>query len=603
LFAQSDLSFVVIFFALFRLGYKVLTISIRLGAPACLVLLERADCATVLHGGTRHITTTLAEVSVARSDLTLKPMLPRSAFDDPSATPQPPFERPIADLEAEHTRVTLMMHSSGSTGLPKPLLLSHRSLLNTLVSGTGLKAFNALPWYHLHGLITSVQAMWMRRTAHLFNPNLPLTANNLIAALETIQPEICHCVPYGLKLIAEQERGVELLRKCKAVTSAGAPTPDELGDRMIRAGVKLGVLLGLTEVGHVGDSVLRQPGDDDWDYIRFYPHVLQHMVFKPIAPGSEICESVYLPSHPALMVTNTGDPVPGAYGSGDLFTAHPSIPGAWKFVARNDDRITLLSGEKILPLVMEGCVRESPLARDALMVGNDRLVPGMLIFRAKSADFLSDEEYLEAVWPDVERANRVADEFARLTRDMLLPIPSEVDYPATDKKNIIRAQCYRVFADRIEGLYDRRGRVASDLKAEKLALSRPELEKFILKSTKDHAGISMPDTRTDFFIAGIDSLRAAQIRRLLLQSLDLGGHDLPTNVVYDAGSVEKLAAKLYELRMETTANGGDIHAGHTLTKQIAQVEEMVEEYGQFDDWTAGSKPLPEKDTVVSRSEY
>jgi hypothetical protein len=38
---------------------------------------------------------------------------------------------------------------------------------------------------------------------------------------------------------------VELLKKCKAVTSAGAPTPDELGDRMIKEGVKLGVLFGL----------------------------------------------------------------------------------------------------------------------------------------------------------------------------------------------------------------------------------------------------------------------------------------------------------------------------------------------------------------------
>lgn len=147
LYAQSDLSFIVTFFALFRLGYKVLAMSIRLGPPACLALLDRAECSTVLCGDTPRIQSVTASIGKVRPDIVFQPMLQRDRFDQPDDLPQPPFERVIADREAEHTQVALIAHSSGSTGLPKPLFLSHRGLLHTRLSGTGLKAFNALPWW------------------------------------------------------------------------------------------------------------------------------------------------------------------------------------------------------------------------------------------------------------------------------------------------------------------------------------------------------------------------------------------------------------------------------------------------------------------------
>lgn len=119
--------------------------SVRLGPPACLHLLEKAECITILHSSTPRIESTLAGVAVERPDVRLLPMLERAKFDRPDAPVQPPFKRPIPDVQAEHTHVAFLAHSSGSTGLPKLLMLSHRGLLATVLSGTGLKAFNALP--------------------------------------------------------------------------------------------------------------------------------------------------------------------------------------------------------------------------------------------------------------------------------------------------------------------------------------------------------------------------------------------------------------------------------------------------------------------------
>ncbi|KAI1372870.1 acetyl-CoA synthetase-like protein [Hypoxylon crocopeplum] len=590
LFAPSDLSFVVTFFALFRLGCKVLTMSIRLNQPACLHLLERANCDAILYGTTYRINATMAEIKAARSDLKLIQMPDRKDFDKPEA-PAEPFHRSIPDKESEHVQMTLMMHSSGSTGLPKPLLLSHRSLLASIVSGTGLKAFNALPWYHLHGLMTSIQAMWMRRPAHLFNAHLPLTADHLISALESIQPEICHTVPYALKLMAERQEGVDVLKRCKFVTSAGARTPDELGNRVVKAGVKLGVILGLTEVGHVGDSIYREPGDDSWDYIRPYANLRQHMFFNKLDEG--VYESVYLKSHPALMISNSNDP-PGSFHSGDLFSPHPTIDWAWKYIARSDDRITLLSGEKILPLNMEGTIRESPLVRDALMVGNDRLVPGLLVFRSTAAAGLSGDEFIEAIKPYLDKANMIADEFARLTPDMIAPLAADVEYPATDKNNIIRRAAYARFEDVIESLYNNDKDAVNGHEGKNLQLDVEQLEQFILRLIREQAGIEVPDVEADLFAAGIDSLRAAQVRRLLQRDLDTGRHSLRTNVVYDAGSVAQLAQLLFAMR--TGERLESVHPNHE--GEIVKMEKIIADHSSYQPWTPGELPKPDRDVVI-----
>ncbi|KAI1743683.1 acetyl-CoA synthetase-like protein [Xylaria scruposa] len=585
LFAPSDLSYVVSLFALSRLGCKVLTVSIRLSEPACLNLMERTECDTLIIGSTVRITATTDGLKKARSDLHFIPMPTRAEFDKPNSPPEPVM-RPISDREAEHAQLALFGHSSGSTGLPKPLSLSHRSVLNNIYFGTGCKAFNALPWYHLHGLFTSFQAMYMRKTAHLYNADLPLTAEHLVAALKEIQPEICHTVPYVLKLMAERQDGIEVLKRCKFVTAAGARTPDELGDRVVQQGVNLGVILGLTEVGHMGDSIYREPGDDSWVYIRPYASLRPHMLFKKVGEG--VYEAVYLKSHPALMssTSNSNDP-PGSFHSKDLFVPHPTIENAWKYIARDDDRITLLNGEKILPLGMEGAVRESPLIRDGLMVGNDRLVPGLLLFRSAAATSLSDNEVIDAVWPLIEAANEVMDEYARITRDMIVQLAADIEYPATDKNNIIRAASYRVFEDVIEKLYNNDSQTNGVAKKQ---LGLEDLKSYIFRVVGEHAGIEVPDYDSDFFAAGVDSLRAAQLRRLLQQELDLGGHSLPTNAIYDAGNVAKLAGALYSMR-----TGEKLQNGHSVEKsEIAKMEDLISEYSNF----PVHKLKPKSDVVV-----
>lgn len=229
------------FFALSRIGQTVLALSLRIAPVAVINLLKQTGCQAIAHGDTSQIQSTIQKVQ-AGFPIRTYDIPQRGDYDQPSRTNER-FVRHF-DREKENGEIALIMHSSGSTGLPKAVMLSHGALLTHPTQGSGLHNFNVLPWYHLYGVSTSLQAMWMRRTAHLYNAALPITSDALIEVLETIKPEAVHTVPYVLGLMAEKPRGVELLRCCHIVTGAGARTPDELGDRLVQEGVNLGVVFG-----------------------------------------------------------------------------------------------------------------------------------------------------------------------------------------------------------------------------------------------------------------------------------------------------------------------------------------------------------------------
>lgn len=105
--------------------------------------------------------------------------------------------------------------------------------------GNGYRAFVTLPLYHNHGLSTFFRAVCTSTPVALFNADLPLTASNLIQALEAVRPGSFHGVPYALKLLAEDPHGIELLAQCKLVMFGGSSCPDEIGDKLVAGGVFL----------------------------------------------------------------------------------------------------------------------------------------------------------------------------------------------------------------------------------------------------------------------------------------------------------------------------------------------------------------------------
>lgn len=84
-------------------------------------------------------------------------------------------------------------------------------------------------------------------------------------------------------------------------------------------------------------------------------------------------------------------------------------------------------------------MREDELVREAAVIGVDQPILGLLIFRAKRADYMSDEAYINAIWPSVADVSSRAEAFSQITREIISLLPSNVEYPQTDKGSIIRA--------------------------------------------------------------------------------------------------------------------------------------------------------------------
>ena len=571
-------------FALGRLGYTIFILSPRLPVNAIVNLLNDVNATIFFHGEQHYDTAAKTSVQLP---LKLLPIPARSQYDLPSPTNSKAFRRTGVDPTQETKRKLIMMHSSGSTGLPKPINFTNARLLTTFRTAQYLTAFQSVPLYHAYGFVSFVQAIYTRKAIYLFNGHIPQTQETIVRAIRGIEdpgPEVVWTVPYVLKLLAEKPDGIEVLKKCKIVSCSGSRCPDELGDLLVKNGIHFGSAFGATEVALILTSLNRPKDDKAWDYLRPPPHIAPYILMRPV--DGEICECIVLDGHKGKLKTNSDDP-PNSWHTSDLFIAHPSIPNAWKFVGRMDDRVTLTNGEKVLPLPIEGRIRQDPLVREAVVFGVDKPVPGLLLFRAKAAEGLSDEQFAERVWPVIEDVNSRSEGFAQIGRDMIAVIAEDVQCPSTDKSSIKRAAVYREFKDVIESVYAR----LEDGMEGTLQLSAEGLEDWIIKAFGDF-GIQLDNSETDFFSAGVDSLKAIQMRGLIIKNLDLGGNvsECGSMIVYDCGNAVRLAKKLFAIRV------GEVP--RTESDEIDQMEGLIEEYSKFEVRAGGSKP-PESHVVVS----
>lgn len=284
----------------------------------------------------------------------------------------------------------------------------------------------------------------------------------------------------------------------------------------------------------------RPSGDTAWNYVRESPKLSPYLRWVPRGP--KLFECTVLPGWPAKVASNQPD---GSYSTKDLFEPHPTIEKAWKYIARLDDTIALVNGEKFNPVMMEGKIRSHRAVTETVIFGSGRPYLGALVVPSAAVAGMSQSEIVEQIWPVIEEANNTAEAYARLSRDMIVVLPHNCEFPRTDKGSVIRQAFYKRFAAEIDEAYDQAATAGGDLKA----LSHTELEVFIRETlTKSLPEAKDIDTSTDFFSLGLDSLQSIQIRNEILKTVDIGASKLGQNVVFDYPSIATLSAHLLSLR-------------------------------------------------------
>ncbi|KAF9889248.1 hypothetical protein FE257_007561 [Aspergillus nanangensis] len=577
----SDLNYLVMLLALAKLGHTGLLLSTRISVEAYLSLLERTNSNNILiHGAFKD---TAEEIRKGRSELRIHEIPGQQIYDFPISmdTDIDTHVTPWLDPAEETNYIAWIIHSSGSTGLPKPIFHTQFAALKNYAQNMNMSGFITLPLYHNHGISVFFRTVYSCKRLYLYNADLPLTRQYLLDIMRSHELEIFYGVPYSLKLLAETDEGITELAKLKAVMFGGSSCPDSLGDLLVSRGVHLISHYGSTETGQLMTS-LRPREDKDWDYVRPTESVKPFLRFEERFPG--VFEIICLDGWPSKVMTNRPD---GSYAMKDLFTKHPTLE-AYKYYARLDDTIVLVNGEKVIPLDLEGRVRQLGVVSEAIAFGSGKASIGLVVVRGPQTSAISDDELVDVIWPSVEGANEALPAFGKLSRNMVLVLPEDTVYPRTDKGTVIKQAFYREFNDLIEKAYE-----VDDVMTGTLVLSEEQLRIFIKEQLLQLLSLKEASRLTedvDFFSLGMDSLQATQLRSVILKTIDTNGQKLGLNVAFEHPTIKSLAHFLDAL------HSGAVNGVESVEDQMAR---LISKYSQFPQHKPSSNGLTGRYIVVT----
>ncbi|KAN0064976.1 hypothetical protein ACQY0O_002034 [Thecaphora frezii] len=283
----------------------------------------------------------------------------------------------------------------------------------------------------------------------------------------------------------------------------------------------------------------------------------------------------------------------------------------WRYAARSDDTLVLVSGKKTTAPLIETKLRSSDLVAEAIAFGANRAIIGALVFLAtpeKDEDLTLEARraILTQLRPVVDSYNRVAPPHAQLAIEMvhLLPSSALAGIPRASKGSLQRGQAYQQYEPLIARTYNdfEEGRsISADASGRpgsgygKRALTGDELVGWLIATIeKLREGAGEDDGRTakaklirhntDLFVAGIDSIQAARIRAAIHQNVELNRRLLQKNVVYDYPTPHLLADFIQEYRdaaKEAGVSAAELR-DRSDEKQHRLMLDLVERYSAFD---------------------
>ncbi|KAG6852406.1 hypothetical protein C0991_012301 [Blastosporella zonata] len=290
-------------------------------------------------------------------------------------TAQDPFERyPAPATRPPMSDLAIILHSSGSTGLPKAiyethLVLSHWAAFPCIteyrdhnrrlrIAGMMLPSFHALGiyiqvLYPLAGVF-SIGVYPPRVTSREATPMMPTPDNILDHTMRTKSNSMI-TIPALLQVWAQSPEAVNSLATLEFVAYGGGAVTPKLGNFMFSAGVKLKPGYGGTEFGSPTHLIPRPGDESEWAYMEFSKRSKVRWVPQGDGTYSE-CQFLTTETH-SLPIENLPD-VRG-YATSDLWEPHPTKDYLWKIVGRIDDVVIHSSGEKTVPAPMEDIVMSS----------------------------------------------------------------------------------------------------------------------------------------------------------------------------------------------------------------------------------------------------
>ncbi|KAL6709782.1 hypothetical protein ACN47E_001211 [Coniothyrium glycines] len=582
LICHSSPEFLFTWLGLIRLGFSVLLIAPQCQPAAIQHLCTSCNVSTLLYDAAHAERAQRTESLTKATDLPelQTQLLPLDESEDIFRVIEEQPQSPINSPQIDEMEVAYLHHTSGtSSGLPKPIPQTHRAAIGVLPHLPTIPvvaSFTTTPLYH--GGIADLFRCWTSNALIWLFPgkDVPITAQNICSCLTMAEdyastaarPTVKYfsSVPYVLQMMEADGTGLQYLQSMDIVGVGGAALPAEVGDRLVRKNVNLISRFGSAECGFLLSSFRDFTSDKDWQYLRDY-NPPKFIEFE--ARDNDLAELIIKPAWPHMAKKNRDD---GSYATADLFAPHPSIQHAWLYHSRADSQLTLLTGKKFDPAPLEDAIATSSYLDDVLIFGNDRPYPGALLLRSEQAKNTSDQELLNAITPAVRRLNEESQDHARISVEMLIPVPhQEQPLEKSSKGTIIRRAAEARFAELIKNAYeseDAAGSCNDGVKDEDLS---QHLKNLIQKMTSQSGELTED---LDLFSYGVDSIACMRLRSQIRQLIPNHNGALPMSVIEDCGTIGRL--KDFILRKRH----GEADAGTEDEQQL--MRDLVRQYGLSD---------------------
>lgn len=476
--------------------------------------------------------------------------------------PEYPYHKSWQD--ARHDPV-FILHTSGSTGIPKPLLYTHSFITGianntTLSPPEGFRSLDkyfrqgrflmTLPSFHIAGLGFSLISPAFHGGIPVYPlPTAPPTTESLMKAIQSTEIDWAFVPPVVIDDLGKDPALLDIAAsRIKYVFYTGGSVPKASGDVVVK---RIGIyqVLGSSECATF--PLIRAEDDkthQDWNYIQIHPDVNVEFHHR----FDDLHELVVVkrkdPGHYQPVFGHFPDST--EYETRDLFSPHPIKPGLWTHRSRIDDVIVFLNGEKTNPISFEQEVTRHSEVRSALVGGQQRF-EACLIIEPVNTSPLSEEEkakLIERIWPVVDDANTRCPAHAKVSKSRILIGDPSIPFPRAGKGTIQRQAAMNLYAEQIDELYAEKGLNSSDELLKDLDLSdKTTVREAVGKMVKDVTSWNTFNDADEFFSLGMDSLQVLRLNRDIKSKLGLAA--LATRDIYANPSVDLLTAEVMRLAL------------------------------------------------------
>ncbi|XP_014558639.1 hypothetical protein COCVIDRAFT_24842 [Bipolaris victoriae FI3] len=506
-----DLRHILITYACVKVGYAALYLSPKNSTEGALAVLEATQCQIWAKASEVAMVPLVEDVLQKRRMKLLEIPLLHQLLDAKGTKPFPYTK----NFDEASTEPFCYLHTSGSTGVPKPIPWTH-ALIGTMdavrllppVDGMvpwtadwkeGDSIYSSFPMCHGAGIIMDILMPALFSLHCVLGPSGVIPNISLIEKLvESSRISIWSMVP---SLVDELGETPDVLAKfqsspSKFICASGGPVTLSSAGKVNNV-IRVLNLTGTTEGLFIGNLVVDR---EDWSWFAFHPY--SGFEFKEVELG--VFEHwVYRNEHASLFqgIFHTF-PDKSFVNFKDLYRQHPEKPNLWAFNGRNDDLIILSNGYKILPLEIEALIGTHPAINGCLVVGSNKAQAGLLI---ELKDPLSkDEEMTESIWSHIETSMSSSRLTVKLSRDYVAFAQPHKPFVRTDKGTVKRKATLILYEDYIERFYSSREQETSFVvDTSSTAAMQRSIREILASSQPAVRDASVDD---DLFALGLDSL-------------------------------------------------------------------------------------------------